>query len=368
VDTTKLGVTEKVYASRNAMTYDKIRAQDINNITDGSATTNIQDFREWNAKPDNSWNNKTIDSRFYVAAGKYVDKMNESYPFLFKNKDAPWKTGDVTLPGKTDDLIKFVFECVSNDNLDFSLALFFRAFLTAGITDNNSAQLNAFKYAGRGENFYAYQGFERSIGFSFRVAAGSKEELFPMYNRLNALVSQVYPDYSSNGFMRAPLVKITIGDYLYRMPGLLENVNITVDNGTPWEINLDNKEDLAQLPQVVDVSVSFKPILSELPRRAYSKGSGVDYSEFSSVDPNTKINTMTSDITSEFPKIIANNDKVIKTSGLPYTYKTVANEEEINNQYDYEEEERKRAKANFENLIYLGGQPKDATQIFLKNE
>ena len=200
------------------------------------------------------------------------------------------------------------------------------------------------------------------------MAAGSKEELFPMYNRLNALVSQVYPDYSSNGFMRAPLVKITIGDYLYRMPGLLENVNITVDNGTPWEINLDNKEDLAQLPQVVDVSVSFKPILSELPRRAYSKGSGVDYSEFSSVDPNTKINTMTSDITSEFPKIIANNDKVIKTSGLPYTYKTVANEEEINNQYDYEEEERKRAKANFENLIYLGGQPKDATQIFLKNE
>jgi hypothetical protein len=49
------------------------------------------------------------------------------------------------------------------------------------------------------------------------------------------------------------------------MPGLLENVNITVDNGTPWEINLDG--DLAQLPQVVDVSVSFKPILSELPRR-----------------------------------------------------------------------------------------------------
>ncbi len=54
---------------------------------------------------------------------------------------------------------------------------------------------------------------------------------------------------------------------MYRVPGFLESVNITIDNTTPWEINLDNDQTLAQLPQVVDVSVTFKPIMDVLPKR-----------------------------------------------------------------------------------------------------
>jgi hypothetical protein len=160
--------------------------------------------------------NNQIDKRFYVAAGSYKDKMNLLAPFVFNNNQAPWEINK----DNTDDLIKFVFEAISNDDTSKSLALFFRAFLTAGITDNNSAQLNAFKYSGRGENFYIYQGFDRTISFSFRVAAGSRDEIRPLYNKVNALMSQVYPDYSpQQGIMRAPVVRITIGDYLYRVPG-----------------------------------------------------------------------------------------------------------------------------------------------------
>jgi len=263
VDTTRLGTK---LGSRRAMVYDQLRAQQINNITDGVATTNIQDFRD--QLPDISdsyvpWGNNTIDKRFYVAAGNYKDKMNLLYPFAFKNDTAPWEINKA----ETDDLIKFVFEAISNDDPNYSTAIFFRAFLTAGITDNNSAGLNAFKYIGRGEDFFTYQGFSRTISFSFRVAAGSKSELRPMYNRLNTLLSQVYPDYSPvTSIMRAPLVRMTIGDYLYRVPGFLESVNFTIDNTIPWEINLDG--DLAQLPQVVDVNVTFRPIMDVLPKRS----------------------------------------------------------------------------------------------------
>ena len=263
VDTTRLGTK---LGSRKAMVYDQLRAQNINNITEGIATTNIQDFRDQLPELTGSykpWGNNTIDKRFYVAAGSYKDKMNLLYPFAFKNDTAPWEINGYD----TDDLIKFVFEAVSNDDPSYSTAIFFRAFLLAGLTDNNSAQLNAFKYLGRGENFYTYQGFDRSVSFSFRVAAGSKNELRPMYNRLNTLLSQVYPDYSPiTSVMRAPLIRMTIGDYLYRVPGFIESVNFTIDNNTPWEINLDG--DLAQLPQVVDVAISFKPIMDILPRRA----------------------------------------------------------------------------------------------------
>jgi len=265
VDTTRL-------KSTRAMMYNQLMAQDTNNTTEGIRTTNTQDFRDTISTIDGNtlagtytpWGNNTVDKRFYVAAGSYKDKMNLLYPFAFNNQEsAPWELNK----DSTQDIIKFVFEAISNDNTSYSTAIFFRAFLTAGITDNNSAQLNAFKYMGRGENFYTYQGFDRSIGFSFRIAAGSKDEIRPLYNKLNNLMSQVYPDYSSKqGIMRAPIVRLTIGDYLYRVPGFIESVNVTIDNNTPWEINLDG--DSAQLPQVVDVSISFKPIMDMLPKRS----------------------------------------------------------------------------------------------------
>jgi len=246
VDTTKL-------LSRTAMGYDQLFAQKSNF---GNPNPEIQDFRL--GTKGEGWRQDTMLDGFI-----YTSRM--ASPFQFNNSTNPWDTKS-NVDGSTTDIIKFVFEAVSNDNPTISTALFFRAFLTSGITDNNSANLNTFRYAGRGENFYTYQGFDRSISFSFRIAAQSSSELPYMHEKLNALVQQVYPDYSAAGVMRAPLVKVTIGDYLYRMPGFLESVNITVDNNYPWEINLT--KDLAQLPQVVDVNITFKPILNELPSRS----------------------------------------------------------------------------------------------------
>jgi hypothetical protein len=73
--------------------------------------------------------------------------------------------------------------------------------------------------------------------------------------------------------MRGNVVRVTIGDYIYRMPGFLENVNVTIDNSnTPWEIVLEqygkgSENDVRQLPHMVTVQCSFKPILDILPRR-----------------------------------------------------------------------------------------------------
>jgi hypothetical protein len=65
--------------------------------------------------------------------------------------------------------------------------------------------------------------------------------------------------------MRAPLMKITIGDYFYRLPGLIESINITIDDNVPWEI--ENNQFLKQLPHVINVQCNFKPIQDFLPRR-----------------------------------------------------------------------------------------------------
>lgn len=225
-------------------------------------TNYISDFRaQAPQKPKGEiWDfSNSLETKFYVSAGKYVDKMNLALPKIFKDSDDPFSKAE-------KDIIKFGFECMDNDNPGESVALFFRAFLNGGITDNHNAELNGFKYMGRGETFYTYQGFNRSMNFSFRIAVGSSQELEPLYIKLNRLVSQVYPDYSEKNYMRAPMVKLTIGDYISRMPGFLESVNITIDGTTSWEID-ENR----QLPHVVDVAISFKPIYDTLPKRSTAK-------------------------------------------------------------------------------------------------
>lgn len=271
VDTTRL-------KSATAMSYDQIKKQTINKIIDGKngkAQTNIQDFRyQLPSFPTASlWqSNDIIDKRFYVASGLYSDKMNRLSLFSYDSTTPPW-TIQQDSNQSSDDLIKFVFEAISNEATSQSTAIFFRAFLSAGITDNNSATLNAFKYMGRGEDFFTYQGFSRTVSFSFKVVVGSQSELKSIYSKVNALISQVYPDYSkSTNIMRAPIIKLTIGDYLHRVPGFLENVNITIDNNYPWEINLSKNTALQQLPKVLDINVTFKPIMDKLPERTISTG------------------------------------------------------------------------------------------------
>ena len=203
------------------------------------------------------------------------DTLNLRGPFYFnpRTKD-PWAAAEEqTTAPYSKDIIKFAFECLSNDDpsSNNSTALIFRAFLEGQITDTNQAEYNAFKYLGRGETFRTYQGFDRTIGFTFKVFAQSRQEMRPLYKKLNTLISQVYPDYSATyNLMRGNVVRLTIGDYIYRTPGFLENVNVTIDNSnTPWEILLGQKDesDVRQLPHMVTVQCSFKPIFDILPRK-----------------------------------------------------------------------------------------------------
>ena len=277
----------------NVMNYTQIaNAYSINNAP--VTSQNIIDFRRYTQDYKNSpsnWNfendsrqarlglsnpaakttKEKIQGGYKVAVSP--DMMNTLAPYIIKKDGAdPYKENETILAFfgvKVKDIIKFGFECMSNDTPGDSIMLLFRAFLTNGFTDNNTAVLNSFRYAGRGEEFHTYQGFTRSISFSFKIVAFSRADMYGNYSKLNQLISQVYPDYSPNtNVMRAPVVKVTIGDYLYRVPGFLESVNVTVDNAHPWEIKLSEDEtDVQQLPMILDVSISFKPIHNILPRR-----------------------------------------------------------------------------------------------------
>jgi hypothetical protein len=204
-----------------------------------------------------------------------LDQVNSVNPLAEKLYYNPSQQDPWEVTGKrSKDIIKFAFECIDNDQESSSIPLIFRAFLEGQISDSNQAEYNTFKYLGRGETFRTYQGFDRTIGFTFKVFVQSRFEMTPVYTKLNQLISQVYPDYSPEyNLMRGNVVRLTIGDYIYRMPGFLENVNVTIDNSnTPWEILLyefgeSTEPEVRQLPHMVTVQCSFKPIMDMLPRK-----------------------------------------------------------------------------------------------------
>jgi len=174
------------------------------------------------------------------------------------------------------DLVKFVVEAVDNNAPTQTTKIYFRSYIN-GFTDNHGANWNSTTYTGRGDQFYTYQGFTREVNLSFTLPALSRPEMKRIYQKANYLASLCYPDYNGSGLMRGNITLLTVGDYLYRTPGILKSVNITIPDEVAWEIAMNQPEGntadagMYELPQMLKINLAFTPIMSILPRR----GAGV---------------------------------------------------------------------------------------------
>ena len=190
-----------------------------------------------------------------------------------------YKSGIANHGGDRNDLVKFSIGIIDNDDPKLRTYIHFRAFLDS-MDDNYAAEWNSFKYMGRGENFYRYGGFNRTINLGWTVAAQSKEELIPMYQKLNFLASSLAPDYSANGYMRGNLAVITVGGYLFDQPGIINSINYSVPTESPWEIGINDVDNydtsVKELPHIIKVTgFSFTPIHKFVPKLQKNTYDGV---------------------------------------------------------------------------------------------
>tara|TARA_R110000803_G_scaffold31500_1_gene70227 strand:- start:4971 stop:7268 length:2298 start_codon:yes stop_codon:yes gene_type:complete len=165
-----------------------------------------------------------------------------------------------------EDAVKFAISAINNDNPFTSDSLQFRAFIDT-FSDTYASKWDGVNYLGRGDTFYNYNGFERSISLSFTIAAQSRAELIPIYEKLNILASFMLPDYSNQGLMQGNILTLTVGDYVVDQAGVCDGFSLDLMEGT-WEIALDddgnkiyNSEKVKELPHIIKVSgFKFKPI------------------------------------------------------------------------------------------------------------
>ena len=185
-----------------------------------------------------------------------------------------------------DDLIAFYFYDMVNEKY-----IPFRASVT-GINDSFQAEWANYKYIGRADKQYVYDGITRQLSFSFKVIASSVKELLPMWKRINYLCGLTMPanytsapsqgDGSESQFMIPAFVLLTLGDMYKEQPIVINRVGISIPEGTSWETVSENSEQdwsylnniitwtgskgkVAQFPREVEISVDLTPLFKERP-------------------------------------------------------------------------------------------------------
>ena len=221
-----------------------------------------------------NYNGTKINKETRVGLGNQgkVGRKRTSYRITDKDTRDIVNFQDVSLKDldgtkESRDLIQLNFDVLTAERDYF---LVFRAFLDT-FDDSFNANWNSHKYLGRGEDFYTYGGFDRTITIGFKIAAATREEMKPLYRKAATLASVTAPSYGEGGrFMRGALAKVTVGDYLYKQPGIIESVQYTWQTDYPWEISFQNPEIGDSkgdqiLPHVLDVNITFKVIHDFLP-------------------------------------------------------------------------------------------------------
>ena len=184
----------------------------------------------------------------------------EVYENDFGMTDPIWKVNQATKE-EIDDFVKFIFHDV-NTNEKFK----FRAYIE-NVSENFNPEWQPVKILGRADSPYIYQGFERNVQISFKVAALSRGDLMLMWDQLERLARTTIPKYSNTYKMVGPLIKFTLGNWFQDTPAYIKSLGYTVDNETTWEINLEesdlygenaNENNVGQLPMLVSVQVDLQ--------------------------------------------------------------------------------------------------------------
>jgi hypothetical protein len=283
-------VSKPNFSLQNTYTFNQ--TQIISQSKNNFGSPSLRDFRTTLLKDTSSL--KSSDARYIMSfAPKYDEKNIDSPNYIYMNSAG--KRGDKSsyTKGKDKDNIKNIIDkitgtsilvnssniiLVNSSNISDDLCRFYIKFLNSdkfiqfrayldNISDNYNPNWNSFKYPGRADSFYTYEGFDRKLTLGWSIVALSKGELKHMYEKLNYLASATTAEYSNNGYMKGVLTQLTIGNYIKELPGFINNLVYEISNDTTWEIGIDDDgkfNNTEQLPHMIKVNMGYTPIPTQL--------------------------------------------------------------------------------------------------------
>jgi hypothetical protein len=200
--------------------------------------------------------------------GKALDKLNAS-PIYESETFIEGQSINNSQENQYKDIIPFIISILNNENTSGGPPkknMHFRAFIDS-FSDSYDANWSPIEYMGRAEKLYKYKGFGRKISMAFTVVAQSREEITAMYDKLNFLASSLAPEYLPSGYMAGNIAYITLGEYIYDQPGIINSLTFDIPEESPWEIGIDDTgkrldvKDVRQVPHMIKVTgFNFTPI------------------------------------------------------------------------------------------------------------
>lgn len=156
----------------------------------------------------------------------------------------------------------------------------FRA-LISSLSDTFSPAWSPQTMIGRADPNYHYAGVTRDLNLDFTVYATDRDEVKPIWRKLNALAGYTAPEYDKNTIaLKAPWMRITIGDLFHQQPVIITSLSYTLhDSDSTWEINIENDPTMMQVPHKITVSLALTLITDALPQlggRFYSLAKSYD--------------------------------------------------------------------------------------------
>ena len=197
-------------------------------------------------------------------------------------------------PNVTQDFIKFYITGPTLHNgseKDINITddvMVFRATITT-LDDSFSPDWSPVKMIGRADANFHYGGFSRDMSLSFTIYATDRDELKPIYRKLNALAGYTAPTYDKESIgLVGPWMRITIGDLLIQQPVIMDSLQLQLmDADTTWEINIEDDPEMKQVPKKIGVTMQLKVITDYLPQKNghfYSLSRGNQYGPIAGTD------------------------------------------------------------------------------------
>jgi hypothetical protein len=196
-------------------------------------------------------------------------KLKDAYQWKPKRKIS---VAGLELPGTfdiTQDFIKFYFtgpKLHAGNEDDEDDIIVFRAAITS-FSENFNPGWTDVKMIGRADPNYTYTGFTRDVSLEFDIYATDRDELKPIYRKLNALAGYTAPTYDAESIaMIAPWMRLTIGDLYVNTPVVMTSLGYTYAMDASWEINIERDLQMMQVPKKISVSCGFNVITDYLPQ------------------------------------------------------------------------------------------------------
>jgi len=169
-----------------------------------------------------------------------------------------------------DQLFPFLFEADETNNNGLRDVIYLQGTLIS-LNEQFTSQWSNQLYFGRTEQVYLYSVTERAIDISFTVFANSRDELPHVKDRVQWFAQHQYPTVEEHqrnlGVQRlnqGPIVRMTIGDLYYRLPGIIQSVTLNWDRlgqgGGIWELDVGKR-----MPIACDITIRFTVLHEEMP-------------------------------------------------------------------------------------------------------